>query len=377
MSNTDMFFDSPSEQSKIKAKIVASYFTAWSRVMCNNWSSSSEIGYVDLFSGPGVYQDGSESVPLLLVKDVLNNPKLLNRIWFLFNDQSEDNINNLRQHIKNADINNKLDKRIHYSTKTVNEAFASDIRINSQGPILSFVDPFGYQGLTIDFISTLTNNNGPDCIFFFNYNRINMALSSNTKFDEYLGSIFGGTKVSSLKAELSGLPAEEREPIVLNALVASLKNNNANYVLPFKFYRTDMVRTSHFIIFVSKHKRGCSIMKQIMYANSAKDVDGVASFELHDIKNFGDKYEQLSFFDRPLDALRDEIYISYKGKTVCVKEICEKYDTDISNHFVSRNVRDALIRMEEAGQLVVESGRKQKSRNGKLNMPDKAIIRII
>lgn len=55
----------------------------------------------------------------------------------------------------------------------------------------------------------------------------------------------------------------------------------------------------------------------------------------------------------------------------------KKYDTDISNHFVSRNVRDALIRMEEAGQLVVESGRKQKSRNGKLNMPDKAIIRII
>lgn len=50
MSNTDMFFDSPSEQSKIKAKIVASYFTAWSRVMCNNWSSSSEIGYVDFIT---------------------------------------------------------------------------------------------------------------------------------------------------------------------------------------------------------------------------------------------------------------------------------------------------------------------------------------
>lgn len=44
---------------------------------------------------------------------------------------------------------------------------------------------------------------------------------------------------------------------------------------------------------------------------------------------------------------------------------------------LSKQARDALIRMEEAGQLVVESGRKQKSRNGKLNMPDKAIIRII
>lgn len=315
MMNTDIFFDSPSEQSKIKAKIVSSYFMAWSRVMCNNWSSSSEIGYVDLFSGPGVYQDGSESVPLLLVKDVLNNPRLLNRMWFLFNDQSEDNINNLRQHIKNADIDNKLDKRIQYSTKTVDEAFASDIRINAQGPILSFVDPFGYKGLTIDLISKLINNNGSDCIFFFNYNRINMALSSNTKFDEYLESIFGGTKVSSLKAELSGLSAEEREPIVLNALVASLKNNNANYVLPFKFYRTDMVRTSHFIIFVSKHKRGCSIMKQIMYANNLINIGERAGSGVSNIFNvWADEGWEEPVIEERFDPDRTVLSLSFKKK---------------------------------------------------------------
>lgn len=377
MVNNDFFFDSPSEQSKIKARIVTSYFSAWSKVMCHNWPSSTEIGYVDLFSGPGVYQDGSESVPLLLVKEVLNNSELLTRMWFLFNDQSENNINDLKKYIKNVDVCDILDKRIQYSTKTIDEKFASDIRINAQGPILSFVDPFGYKGLTIDLISKLIKNNGSDCIFFFNYNRINMALSSNTKFDEYLGSIFGATRVSSLKTELKGLTAEKREPIVLNALITALKDNNANYVLPFKFYRTDMVRTSHFIIFVSKHKRGCSIMKQIMYANSAKDADGVASFELHDLRNFGGEYEQLSFFNRPLDSLRNEIYTDYKGKTVRVKEICEKYDTDILNHYVSRNVKDALIRMEEAGQIVVENGRKIKYRNGKLTMPDNAILKII
>ena len=118
-------------------------------------------------------------------------------------------------------------------------------------------------------------------------------------------------------------------------------------------------------------------MKQIMYANSARDVDGVASFELHDSRNFSGKYEQLSLFDRPLNSLCEEIYTNYKGKRTRVKDICEEYDTDISNYFVSRNVKDALIRLEEADKLVVISGRKQKYRKGKLNMPDEAIIKIL
>lgn len=377
MIKTDVFFETPSEQSKVKAKIVSSYFSAWSRIMCKNWYGSTEIGYVDLFSGPGVYQDGSESVPLLLVKRTLSDSQLTNRMWFYFNDNDADNIFNLKQNVGDIDVDKRLEKRIKYDTKTIDERYAANVIIKSKGPILSFVDPFGYKGLTIELINKLIENNGSDCIFFFNYNRINMALSSNTKFDEYLESIFGFSRVKLLKEELKGLSVEERELHVINALISTLKNNNANYVLPFKFYRTDMVRTSHFIVFVSKHKRGCSIMKQIMYANSAKDIDGVANFELRDSRNFANKFEQLTLFDRPLDSLRDEIYNSYVGKSVSVKDICEKYDTDFSNCFVSRNVKDALIQLEEKKRLIVISGRKQMYRNGKLNMPDKAIVSFI
>lgn len=377
MVNTEQFFESPSEQSMIKAKIVTSYFTAWSRIMCQHWSPSISIGYVDLFSGPGIYQDGSESVPLILIRHVLNNEKLRNRFLFYFNDKDERNIENLKNAISEADTCQKLKNKIKYSVKVIDENFANEITFNSSCPILSFVDPFGYKGLTIDLINKLIANNGSDCIFFFNYNRINMALSSNTKFDEYLEGIFGNGRVQDLKNELKGLSSEEREPVVLDALIEALKENNINYVLPFKFYRADMMRTSHFIIFVSKHKLGCKIMKQIMYANSAKDIDGVASFELKDAKNFSNKFEQLSFFDRPLDSLCEEIYHFYKGKEVEVKQICVKYDTDFSNYFVSRNVKDALIKLEEQNKIEVVSGRKQKWRAGKLTMPDGAIVSFL
>ena len=377
MKDEENFFEHQSEQSMVKAKIVSNYFTAWSRIMCKNWSSSIPVGYVDLFSGPGVYHDGNESVPIMLIKTVLNDMKLSNRFWFYFNDQDENNIENLKRTIAEIDTNAKLKRKIMYSARTIDEDFANAITINSQGPILSFVDPFGYKGLTIDLINNLIKNKVSDCIFFFNYNRINMALSSNQKFDEYLEGLFGQKRVQILKNELKELSPEEREPIVLNGLIEALKENSANYVLPFKFYRTDMLRTSHFIIFVTKHKLGCSIMKQIMYANSAKDVDGVASFEFKDSKNFRNKFEQLTIFARPLDALCDEVFEICKHGDIQVKSICEKYDTDFSNHYVSRNVKDALIRLEEHNKIIVISGRKQKQRKGKLNMPDGAIVGVL
>lgn len=377
MNNDEQFFEHQSEQSMIKAQIVSKYFTAWSRIMCKNWSPSIPVGYVDLFSGPGIYQDGNESVPIKLIRTVLSENEFSNRFWFFFNDQDENNINNLKRTITEIDANGKLKGRIKYSARTIDEDYANEIAINTNGPILSFVDPFGYKGLTVDLVNKLIENNGSDCIFFFNYNRINMALSSNIKFDEYLEGLFGRQRVQKLKNELQGLTSAEREPIVLNALIETLKENSANYVLPFKFYRTDMKRTSHFIVFVTKHKLGCSIMKQIMYANSAKDVDGVASFEFQDSKNFGNRFEQLTIFARPLDALCEEVYEICKQGNIQVKYICEKYDTDFSNHFVSRNVKDALIRLEEHNKIAVISGRKQKQRKGKLNMPDGAIVGVL
>lgn len=106
MKDEGNFFEHQSEQSMIKAKIVSSYFTAWSRIMCKNknWSSSIPVGYVDLFSGPGVYQDGNESVPIMLIKTVLSDIELSDRFWFYFNDQDENNIENLKRTIAEIDI---------------------------------------------------------------------------------------------------------------------------------------------------------------------------------------------------------------------------------------------------------------------------------
>ena len=374
MPENEEFFQEQSEQSAVKTKIVASYFSAWSRVMKNNWPGT--LAYIDLFCGPGRYSDNAASAPVKIINDTLMDPSLSSRMRFIFNDMDPNNIASLQSVISEIDTKGILKDRIQYHNETIAQGFDQRIRIPSSVPVLSFVDPFGYKGLTLDLINKLISTNGSDCIFFFNYNRINMSIS-NTKFDEHLVGLFGENELSLLKQRLLYLSPEEREPIVLKSLIDALMQGKSNYVLPFKFYGAEQLRTSHFIVFVTKHPTACKIMKTIMYQNSAKDQDGVALFRLEDRRNFASKAFQLSLLEeRPLVELKEKLAKDYSGKEASVGTICNSYDTDFSNHFVGDNVKEALRMLEKEQGLQVISGRKIAIRNGKICMPDKAVVRF-
>lgn len=368
MAKSQDFFQEQSEQSQIKAKIVNSYFTAWSRVMLGHWPAN--IAYIDLYCGPGKYRDGNKSVPLILIEQTLANPALKKRMQFIFNDIEKVNTQNLEAEIRVLPDGVSLLHNIQFANIEIGTDFSKHINIPANIPVLSFVDPWGYKGLTMDLIGTLIKNNGSECVFFFNYNRINMALSSNTLFDEHLEGMFGAETTAKLKQELQPLASAQREPVILKALVEVLGNNRANYVLPFKFYCQEMLRTSHFIIFVTKHQAGYRIMKEIMYANSAKDPDGVASFSYEDSYNFGPPSGQLTIFSK-LDDLCGELRKKYSGEKVNIGTLCNDIVLNPSNLFVGPNVKDALRRLEKNGFITVE-GRKQKMRNGKVTMPNTA-----
>ena len=373
MPDNNCFFADQTEQSAVKAHIVSSYFSAWSRVI-QKWDTP--MAYIDLFCGPGKYGDNNLSAPLLIIESTLENPKLLNKMRFVFNDCDSNNIASLKKSIMQIDTNGILSQRVQYYNETVEAGFHNRLRIPKNMPALSFVDPFGYKGLTLNLISYLISNSGSDCIFFFNYNRINMAFSSNTKFDEHLKMLFGETRTVALKKQLENLHPEQREPIVLNALVEALREGKSNYVLPFKFYSSEMARTSHFIIFVTKHPIACKIMKQIMYSNSAKDSDGVATFSFKDSHNFVAEFDQLTMFDCPLQMLKESFMEKYRHQNVPVAIICDSVDCDFSNYFVGKNAKDALRQLEAEGKIEVISGRKQKYRKGQLTMPDTAMIQF-
>ena len=64
------FFEQPREQSEVKKAIVSKYFWAWAKViMPTAKKAAKRVAYIDLFAGPGRYEDGTQCTPLLILAE--------------------------------------------------------------------------------------------------------------------------------------------------------------------------------------------------------------------------------------------------------------------------------------------------------------------
>ena len=84
-------------------------------------------------------------------------------------------------------------------------------------PTLVFLDPCGYKGLSLKLIAGVLGGFGNDCIFFFNYSRINMKLDlaiMNRSVDEF----FEPDRAKALRIGIQNKTASEREEIILAAV---------------------------------------------------------------------------------------------------------------------------------------------------------------
>lgn len=349
MMNNHAFFDETSEQSVVKGKLVSKYFWSWANVMIGNYRKyndrNGKIAYIDLFAGPGRYKDGTASTPLLVLQRALADVEMRQRLVTIFNDKDENHSQSLEQAIQllpNVDT-------LRYKPKVMNQEVGDNIvRMFEQMrmiPTFFFVDPWGYRGLSLRLINAVLKDWGSDCIFFFNYNRINMGLN-NEIVEDHMNALFGKERADALRERLDPLSKQERELTIVEELSQALKGKEGRYVLPFRF-RTDAGnRTSHHLIFVSKHIRGYTIMKDIMARESSKENQGVPSFEY----NPADVRQPLLFeLSRPLNDLEEMILSQFAGRTLSMLEVYEEHNVDTP--YIKRNYKDTLLQLEAAGKI--------------------------
>src|SRR5260221_10534942 len=94
------FFDSPTEASIKKQRIVSKYFGGWANIVLPKaLSKEGKLMYVDLFCGPGRYRDGSPSTPLLILDHVVKTPALREVTQLFFNDDSEQFVETLKSEV--------------------------------------------------------------------------------------------------------------------------------------------------------------------------------------------------------------------------------------------------------------------------------------
>jgi three-Cys-motif partner protein len=367
---TVKFFDESKEQSEVKATIVTKYFWAWTRIMIPRAKGrTNRIAYIDLFAGPGRYKDGTKSTPILLLEKAIEDSDLCEMLVTIFNDVNEDHSRSLEKAIKSLPGIDRLKYAPQVSHFEVGEEIVKRFQEMRFVPTLFFVDPWGYKGLSLDLIGSVLKDWGCDCIFFFNYNRISMGLS-NELVQEHMDALFGKARASELRREVTGMDPHERELTIVEGLVEALQGMGGNYVLPFRFVNDQGSRTSHHLVFVSKHVLGYKIMKEIMAKESSRTEQGVPTLEY----NPADARHPLLFeLSRPLDDLADMLLSQFAGQTLTMRSVYRQHH--VGRRFVKSNYKEVLRCLEAEGRITTDPPAQDRpNRKGQVTFADRVEV---
>jgi three-Cys-motif partner protein len=370
MTSSAEFFEEARQQSRIKSRIVAKYFWAWARVISSTMKGQgSRIAYMDLFAGPGKYKDETPSTPVIVLQKAIKDPRLREMLVTVFNDKTAEFARSLQ---------NTIDaipgiETLKYKPRVENEEVGQKIVESLQGtrliPTLLFADPWGYKGLSIALISSVLQNWGCDCLFFFNYNRINPGLN-NEIVREHMNDLFGEKRADAIREKLIGLHPDERETLIVEELSMALKECGIAYVLPFTFKSEEGTRTTHHLIFASKHFKGYEIMKEIMAKESSEQDQGVPSFAYFAAS---EKHQILFEFLRPLSDLEELLLVHFAGQKLSMYQVYERHN--VGRRFIKTNYKKALTRLEANDKIKAEPpSAKRPKKRGEVTFADDVVV---
>ncbi|MCH8025391.1 MAG: three-Cys-motif partner protein TcmP [Chloroflexi bacterium] len=219
MAGNKDFFKEPEEHSRIKSQIVSKYFAIWASIMA---PQSQRIGYFDFFAGPGRYGSREPSTPLKILGHAISDPMLAPRLVSVFNDADPEHIKRLRQEIAGLPNIDTLAYQPEFRVGLVSDDLVAYFKQTSIIPALSFLDPWGYKGLSLRSIGALMKDWGCEVIFFFNYIRINMGIA-NPNVEGHMEALFGTEILGGLKRDISEKRPADREALIKEALDRALQ----------------------------------------------------------------------------------------------------------------------------------------------------------
>ena len=350
------FFNTRSLRSQVKSLVVGEYYRQWGYIIANSSDpSGGAMGYVDLFCGPGIYEDGSESTPLVVLRNTLHSDVLRNRVLLVFNDENGARVRKLKDAIGLAlqEDGNSLAKAPEYSSFEVGNCTLDWFRKLHLGPCLFFLDPMGYRGLSMDLIGGLAQGWGSDCIFFFNYSVLHRHLFNEGE-DESVAEFWNAEDLEELKVILSGKSPGDSERRAVHFLTSCLRNRGMPYVLPMRFTVVDSDRTSYHLVLASKNFRAYELMKEVMRQVSTGRAEEVVPFEFS-VRN-GPKQLELLPDPLPEDNLPERLFEEFVGESLTFRSLYRSFEEKHSTPFIKRDYVAALDDLR--AQKLVFGGRR-------------------
>ena len=364
------FFKKLREGSRIKQKIVTEYFVAYNRVMAPG--PRAKVGYADLFAGPGLYRNSEgatqKSIPILVCESAIQERLFREKVHLWFNDGDPKNYEQLKSAIRGLPGLATLRYEPTIDNKIIDARWAgklSKLRV----PTLVFLDPCGYKGLSLKLIASVLRGFGNDCIFFFNYSRINMKLDlaiMNRSVDEF----FEPERAKALRTKIQNRSAFEREEIILAAVKSSITEAGG---IPLHFgFKSDSGRRSHYLVYASKDRKAAGMMKSILRSASSEVTEGVGSGE-HDPR----ASEGARSLFSGLYEVEDRLLSMFAGREVRFGALLEQ---EAQTQYTESNYRDAILKLEAEGRVFVDppaENRRIQPGGQKRTLPKSVLIRFI
>ena len=327
MSDNKDFFKKQTDSSRVKAAIISEYFPQYCRIISRRHCPE-HFGYFDMFAGPGMYEDGSLSTPLLVARSCYEDPFLRDRVWMVFNDMAYGD--KLRENFEKYYQSGTFPNEPYFASRTFGEWPKLDsflTRNTMQGfynecPTVLFIDPWGYKHINTRVLTQFLTRWGNEVFIFINTKRLNAAFE-NDKFQEDLRIVFPLTynEVKENK-KLKG-SVEERHNYIINQLANEFRRilKGMVFYTAFEFREEDQKTPSHYLLHITKGARGFDLVKQVYsrYANVERELGSMGDVDTYtfDPKTFNTE----SLFDEDfkqdnIDKLKRELCSKYSGKTI-------------------------------------------------------------
>ena len=337
------------EHTKVKHILLKKYLTAWIPIL-GKWNP--KICYFDGFAGKGEYIDGTLGSPLIALEVADSLSYYFGKLTCFFIEKDSENFKNLervleREKSKFQDWQKiKIEKENDEFANVINGIFEYLEKEKSiLVPSFFFVDPFGFSGIPFTAIKKILENPKTEVFFTFIVRDIARFIQL-PELENIFNKLFGTNKWRNV------LNSSQKPELALIDLYREQLHDaaNARYSWPFRVCTSEKVQTLYYLLHVTNNFKGHSIMKTIMFNQSAEGNFSYLGPEEVIART------QMRLFDvHSIQDLKKYLLERFKGKSLGYVEIQEQVCTPWHTEppYIDTHYRKALKELEREGKVKV------------------------
>ena len=338
------------EHTRVKHILLEKYLAAWIPILGKH---NPKICYFDGFAGRGEYTDGMLGSPLIALEVADRLSGYFGKVICFFIEKDENNFKNLEEVLEREKPNVKNWQKIEVIKE--NDEFANvaegifeylEKEKSILVPSFFFLDPFGFSGIPFCVILRILSN--PKTEVFFTFMVRDMArLIGLPGLEDTFNSLFGTDKwkgiIDSSKKPEIALINFHREQL---HEVAGVK-----YSWPFRVCTSEKVQTLYYLLHVTNNYKGHSIMKGIMFKQSAQ-----GDFAYLGPKDIAARSQMRLFDINSIEDLKKYLLQLFKGTAITYdkiqEEVCMPWYSEPP--YVDQHYRQALKELEKEKKIRVD-----------------------